>query len=78
MHVYGTYTVHFNIILSSGLWFSNSRFFFCSRFPVFCKHVTVSAYLKISVNTIGLCSATSANTATLKLGVLKNCSSEFA
>jgi len=53
-------------------------FFFCSRFPVFCKHVTVSAYLKISVNTIGLCSATSANTATLKLGVLKNCSSEFA
>jgi len=43
-------------------------FFFCSRFPVFCKHITVSAYLNIFVNIIGLCSATSANTANLKVG----------
>jgi hypothetical protein len=63
MHGYGIYKFHFNIILSSGLWFSISLF--CSRFPVFCKHITASVYLNIVANITGLCSATTTTTTTI-------------
>jgi len=60
--------IKFISILSHLLVFGSQTRVFFSRFPVFCKHVTVSAYLNIFVNNIVLCSATSSNTAILQVG----------
>jgi hypothetical protein len=59
--------INFISILSYLLVFGSQTHVFCSRFPVFCKHITVSAYLNIVADITGLCSATSPTT-TLKVG----------
>ena len=64
--------INFISILSYLLIFGSQTHVFCSRFPVFCKHITVSAYVNIVANITGLCSATTTatttTTATLKTG----------
>jgi hypothetical protein len=60
--------INFISILSYLLIFGSQTHVFCSRFPVFCKHITVSAYVNIVANITGLCSATTTTTATLKIG----------
>jgi hypothetical protein len=59
--------INFISILSYLLVFGSQTHVFCSRFPVFCKHITVSAYLNIVANITGLCSATTPTTI-LKVG----------
>ena len=58
--------INFISILSFLLVFGSQTHAFCNRFPVFCKHITVSAYLNKVANIIGLFCATT--TTTLKVG----------